>query len=287
MQAVQQPEVAHTVISSGVDWITCTNEGGLTGRYSDEFAEREFIRRADNGERTKPASRLGYVGYEVDGFFYGSRNHGRLMIASGVRAQDLFRPLANLSDNISRLDVQVTLWTHGEQPHLGRQAYACLRHNPPARVRVRNLQLIDGHPQGETCNVGKRASDQYGRIYDKASEALLGQPRTIWRYEVETKRGVARAWSSALCSDRAAPALARALVWEWFTARGLQPPFSSDEASNAFDLRLARRKSDALTWFRDTLSKTVKREVEQHGLATVLDALGLLSLIGSNHQKEV
>jgi hypothetical protein len=287
MQATAQPTVTNTIISSGVDWITATNHGGSVSHYSDDFATHEFERAADLGAKVNPSSRLGYVGYSTEHFFYGSRGHGRMLIASGSRAHDLFRSVVELSDNITRLDVQVTLWTHGEQPHLGRQAYACLRGKPPARVSVRNVQLIDAHPSGETCNVGKRSSDQYGRIYDKATEAKLGTPRTVWRYEVEVKRAIAGAWASALSSGDNPEALARTLVRSWFLDRGLQPPFSDDGYSNAFDLHVVRKASDTLAWFRDTLSKTVAREVEQHGLATVIDALGLSRLLNSGQEEVV
>jgi hypothetical protein len=285
MQALQQPEVAHTIISSGVDWITATNPGGRTAHYSDEFAQSEFTRALDRGEDMVPASRLGYVGYQSEGWFYGSRGDGRMMQASGHRAQDLYRTVLNLSHNVTRLDVQVTLWTHGEQPHFGRQAYACLKGHPPARVPVRNVQLIESHPKGETCNVGKRASDQYGRIYDKATEAQMGLPRTVWRFEVETKRGVAAAWASALSAAKPDSPLPTRLVFEWFEARGLRPPFSSNGDSNAYDLSLGRRRSNTLSWFRDTLSKTVDSQVKLHGLNAVIDALGLSGLVVPNQQE--
>jgi hypothetical protein len=287
VQATSQPTIDATVISSGVDWITATNQGGSVALYSDDFATHEFERAADLGAKVSPSSRLGYVGYSTEHFFYGSRGHGRMLIASGSRAHDLFRSVVELSDNITRLDVQVTIWTHGEQPHLGRQAYACLRGKPPARVSIRNVQLIDAHPSGETCNVGKRSSDQYGRIYDKATEAKLGTPRTVWRYEVEVKRRVAGAWASALGSGDASKAVARSLVRTWFADRGLQPPFSEDGDSNAFDLSISRKASDTLAWFRDSLSKTVAREVEQHGLAAVVDALGLSRLLSSTPKEVV
>lgn len=285
MQATAQPIIANTIISSGVDWVTGTNHGGSITHYSDDFATHEFERALDLGGRVIPSSRLGYVGYQTEHFFSGSRGRGRMLIASGSRAHDLFRSVVELSDNITRLDVQVTIWTHGETPHLGRQAYACLRGKPPARVSVRNVQLIDAHPSGETCNVGKRSSDQYGRIYDKASEAKLGEARTVWRYEVEVKRAIAGAWASALSSGDDSKALATTLVRHWFADRGLQPPFSDDGYSNAFDLSVGRKASDTLAWFRDTLSKTVAREVEQHGLQTVIDALGLSRLLNSGHEE--
>ncbi len=281
MQSTSQPTMPLTILSAGVDWITGTNAGGHDAKDSDIFAESQFHREQDAGEQVKEASRLGYVGYQTEHFFYGARGRGRMMVASSSHAHDLYKSIVGLSQNITRLDVQVTLWTHGEQPHLGVQAYRCLKANPPSRIAVRNVTLIESHPQGETCNVGKRSSDQYGRIYDKASEAKLGEARTVWRYEVETKRGVARSYAAALRSDKCDKALATSLVRRWFDLRGLQPPFSEDGYSNAFDLALSRKKSDTMAWFRDTLSKTVAREVEQHGLVTVCDALGLSALLNN------
>lgn len=274
MQAVTQPTIDATIISSGVDWITGTNEGGSVAHESDLFASDELNRVLDAGGVVKPESRLGYVGHASEGFFYGGRGHGRMMIASGATAHNLYRSIKSLSDHISRVDLQVTVWTHGEQPNLAVQAYRAIQGHTPAHVRVRNCTLITSQPEGDTINVGKRSSDQCGRIYDKASQAKLGTARTVWRYEVEFKRGRAQLALASLTPSSSDKAATRQVVRRWFERRGIVPCFAPAQPSDTSDLSLAEPKRDTLRWFRDSLSKTVARQVAIHGEAEVLKALG-------------
>lgn len=275
MQAIQQPEILSTVISSGVDWITATNQGGDTARCSDEFADHEFSRVLDEGGRVVPESRLGYTGYVANSFFYGHHARGRLLMASGSQAHNLYRSIANLSHNVSRIDLQATVWTHGEQPNLAVQGYHVVKGRAPASQHVRNCTLITSQPSGDTLNVGKRKSDQYGRIYDKATEGQLGTPRTVWRYEVEYKRRPANVALSHLRASECDKALASEVVWRWFERRGIRPIYAPPSPSEILSFSLAKEERDTLRWFRDTVSVTVARMVKEHGREVVLEALGL------------
>lgn len=286
MQSATQPTVACTIMDAGVDWITATAMDSENIEASDSLAQHVLERALDAGEQVRDESRHGYVGYSSEGFFHGHSSRGRLTIASGHRASSLWSSIRNTSDHISRLDLQVTVWTHGEQPHLGVQAYECLRRKPPAKVRVPNVTLIASSPKGETCNVGKRISDQYGRIYDKAAESLAGAERTVWRYEVELKNRRAGGVASHLARSARRTSEVASFVRRWFLDRGLDPVFSVDEDSSTLELALSSTKRDTLAWFRDTLSKTVERQIERYGLERVLDALGLLSQLHANCEED-
>jgi hypothetical protein len=286
MQCATQPAIRADIISAGVDWITATAQEGDNIEASDSLARHVLERSLDAGGEVRPASRHGFTGYDTEGFFHGHGQRGRLTIASGAQASSLWSSIRNTSDHISRLDLQVTVWTHGEQPHLGVQAYRCLRDKPPAKIRVNNVTLISNHPKGETCNVGKRISDQYGRIYDKAAEAGLGDERTVWRYEVEYKNRRAGFIGSHLARSAHRAGEVASLVRRWFLDRGLDPAFGLDETSSTLELHLGSTKRDTLSWFRDTLSKTIERQIERHGLPKVLDALGLLSEVYLNCKED-
>lgn len=285
MQTTSQPAIRADIINAGVDWITATAKEGDNIQASDSLARHVLERALDAGEQVKPESRHGYIGHGSEGFFHGHGQRGRLTIASGAQASSLWSSIHNTHDHVSRLDLQVTIWTHGEQPHLGVQAYRCLRENPPAKVRVKNVTLISNHPKGETCNVGKRISDQYGRIYDKAAEAGLGDERTVWRYEVEYKNRRAGVVGAHLARSARRTSEVAALVRRWFLNRGIEPAFGFDEDSSTLELTLGSTRRDTLSWFRDTLSKTIERQIERHGLERVLDALGLLSQLHLNLER--
>lgn len=278
MQSVNQPDIPHDVISAGVDWITATAQRGDNRWNMEYFTRLEFERAQDSGVEVKPAFRLGYQGHSMPGYFHGNRQGSSIILASGRTAASIYRSVAEISDHVARLDVQVTIFTPIERPHLGIQAYEALSAHPPASIPVRNVALITAHPEGETCNVGKRKSDQSGRIYDKATEAHLGQSRSVWRYEIEGKRSIAASWLSHLISSSDTSSAARSLVHRWFSERGLRPCFKPAASSCTQELAIAEKRRDTLAWLRDTISVSVARMVKRHGMRAVDAALGLSML---------
>lgn len=279
MQSVSQPVVAHEFESAGVDWITATAQKGSTRSEMMEFARHQRERFMDAGAPIKAGYRLGYYGWQAEGFFYGSREGGSIVVASGATAHQTHRSIINVADNISRLDLQVTVSTPVEKPNLAKQAYHCLLSSSPAKVKVKNVTYIETHPQGATTNMGKRSSDSYGRIYDKATESGLGAARSRWRYEVELKRNLALAASATLTRFEAPTIVASRLVHEWFDARGVAPIFTPDGFSCPHEPSPSRMKRDVLLWFEQSLSITVAKAVRYHGVERVLESLGLSNYV--------
>lgn len=279
MQSVSQPVVAHTFESAGVDWITATAQKGSTRWDMSEFCRTERERIMDSGGTIKMGYRLGYYGWQTEGFFHGQREGGSIVVASGAVAHNIHRSIANVSDNISRLDLQVTVSTPVERPNLAAQAYHCIKSGSPAEVKVKNVTYIESHPKGATTSIGKRSSDGYGRLYDKATESGLGEPRTRWRYEVEFKRNHAARVATLLSHDIPDPVVASTLVHEWFAARGVAPIWLPDKLSCPHEPSPARLKRDVLLWFEQSLSITVRKAVRLHGSEKVVRALGLLPYV--------
>lgn len=279
MQSVNQPDIPHEILSSGVDWITATAQKGSTRWDMQTYADNQRRRLMDEGVPITNGYRQGYYGWQCEGFFHGSREGGSMVIASGAVAHNVFRSVANVSDHISRLDVQTTVAFPLERPHLGIQAYSAVKSGLPSKVKVKNVTLITSHPQGETCNLGKRSSDLYARLYDKATEAGMGEARSVWRYEVELKRRPAGACAARLLGDRPAEMVALSIVHDHFSARGVAPVFTPDPTFCPQKPFLGSEQRNILTWFEQSLSITVSRAVGRYGLERVLEALGLASQV--------
>jgi hypothetical protein len=284
MQSVNQPDIPHEILSSGVDWITATAQKGSTRWNLQEYADNQRRRLMDAGEPIKNAYRLGYYGWQCEGFFHGNREGGSIVVASGAVAHNVFRAVAGIADHISRLDVQTTVAFPHDRPHLGVQAYSALQSGLQSKVRLKNVTLITSQPQGETVNLGKRSSDQYARLYDKATEARLGEARSVWRYEVEYKRRHAGAIAARLRGDRPAEMVALSVVHDHFSARGVSPVFTPDPTFCPQKPVSADVSRNTLTWFEQSLSITVRRAINRYGLERVLEALGLASQVEPKRQ---
>jgi len=266
-------------ISFGIDWITATAKSGAPSLSFERIADCVWDERKSGDGAITAASRLGYVGRSSDGFFHGRRPDGNCIIISGQHCDPLAADIILSATNVSRIDLQVTFWTGGEQPHLGVQAYEHLKRLPPKTGRPPTLSLTTGWPDGETCNVNKRVSDVYMRIYDKAAEASMGLPRTLWRYEIEYKRKPAMRTAIALAEEGCRPTRVYDQVAAWTTNKGLQWPGPTSRYLHSEDRLLVGARPDDLGWIRDSLAKHIAKRVNSHGLWPVVIALGLDGLV--------
>jgi hypothetical protein len=271
-----QPQVySFSLYNTGVDWLTATAKAGGQGRPFRALGNALRDKERAAGGDVVPATLRDYAGHRGDGFFYGARSEDSIIILSGPRAAAHWREYVAVASNVSRLDLQVTLWTHGEQPHIAREAYHRLRRLPAGRGRPRSLTLIQSHPRGETLNIGRRTSDAYGRCYDWAAAHTKEEARTIWRYEVEYKRHYAARKAAALSAASCARTFTSLEVKQWFEVRGLPVPFDAGDARHSDEASLKEANRDVLRWMEESLSKTIAKQINRHGLTRVLSALGL------------
>lgn len=287
MEARTQP-YSHTCIDAGVDWITATCKlGHATRNQFEQLGEAIIEGEREAGVEIKPASLRDYRGFRAPGIFSGRRSEDSIIVVSGSHAPPHWSSIARLATNVSRLDIQATVWTHGEQPPLSRWYYARAVRQKPSRGRPRSYSLVRTHPAGDTLYVGKRQSDYYGRVYDYATAHKQGQPRTLWRFEVELKRQVATGYSRTLLSADTPRTCAEQLVHSWYSARGLHPSWTVGESRYPSGVLIDKIDRDALAWMERSLKKTVATCIRQHGLPAVLDALGLSEIVMVKSKKEV
>lgn len=270
---------SHTLIDAGIDWITATQEPG-DGAYKFEQVGDDLLDEQKRAGRTvRPALLRDYTGWRGEHLFVGTRDADAIIVASADVAAAHWQRVAQAARNVSRLDVQASVWTHGEQPSLARYAYAKLKRAPPARGRPRSFTLIRTHPYGETLNVGKRQSDQCGRVYDWSTAHKQGTAATVWRYEVELKRREAHRVSSALLAHDAPREAAASHVHRWFSTRHVLPPFDVSGCRLPNESAMLCLDRDPLSWFEQSVSKTVRKMIKLHGLPRVIVALGLFDMV--------
>lgn len=275
----QSPYSVFPILNCGPDWLTCTSKRrGVSNELEDWAMDQLHKAKAGDGQ-VSPAIRLGYSGLSTSGLFVGRRPADVCVQLTGPSCAPLATQAIKLASNVSRIDLQVTVWTEGEQPHLAAWTYKQLIARDQGVGRPRRLTLISGHPDGETLNIGKRSSDAYLRLYDKTAEASLGVPRLLWRYEVELKRKRARQVALQLAEQECRPQSVCTLVHVAYTKRGVEPSFSTSGNRNAFETPRANVTRDLLTWYRNSLSITIKTSIAKYGEPAVLDALGLSRLL--------
>lgn len=276
----------YTCISADIDWLTCTEKAELCHSNIAALALEELDKRKRAGSRITSAFRFGYQGHKAEGLFYGRRDGESCVVLSGPESPPLAKQLIPLASNVSRLDMQVTVWTHGEEPNLSLQGFNTLARSSPRNGRKGSATLIHSLPAGDTLNVNKRVSDACGRLYDKAAESKMGTPKTIWRYEVEFKRALAAHHAANYAAASDSQVHCNSVVYDWWTSKGIDPTFPKLDALLLDKRPLIPQKRDVLSWFESTVSIAIARAIAEHGRDRTLAALGLLDMVGPAHTKE-
>lgn len=270
---------SHTLIDSGVDWITATHPIGDEGWKFEQLSEELLQGQREAGKEVKRATLRDYTGWRGEHLFTGMREQDAIIVASQEVSARHWPDISRAARNVSRLDLQASVWTHGEQPQLARWSYSRLKRSPAKRGRPRSFTLIRSHPHGETLNLGKRSSDAYGRLYDWTAAHKAGPAQTVWRYEVEFKRAYALGHARHLLAVPDPRTASAQLVHGWFTKRGVEPTWHVGDPRLSNGERLVSPDRDALAWFESSLSKTIRKAIDRHGLPRVLLALGLSDLV--------
>lgn len=279
MMDCQTPAGVYTPVSVGPDWITATAKNGSASWSFEAIAERELQKKRDAGGVVHPASRFGFQGYSAEGFYFGRRAHDVCIVLSGPETPAVATEVIRASTNVSRLDLQVTVYCHAERPHLGLHGLHTMERFQKLKGKRGELKLTYTLPRGETLNVNKRIGDAHARLYDYSTKHKMGEARSVWRYEIEFKRKLAEQLARGFGDDLCDSAVVKSYVWDWWSSRGLDPMYTSEKCTNAFEGRLSPPKRDVLTWFESSVSITVQRAMKLHGRERVLKALGLLHLV--------
>lgn len=279
MKLIQGNSERYAPISVGPDWLTATEKNTGPRLQFREIAQRVFDEERAAGVEMKPAALYGFEGLRGRGFFFGLRDHDGLIVLSGPRTPALAAEVTRVASNVSRIDLQVTLDTSHDKPNLALHGWQTLARSPARRGRKGSCTLITTRPKGDTLNVNSRRSDQCGRLYDKATEAKLGEARSLWRYEVEFKRARANHYAVALCSHTDPETMVSQLVGEWFFQKGLVPFWNFQTLERSALMSLDRPDRNVLDWFTNVVSLSVARSINRHGIGPTLEALGLHHLL--------
>jgi hypothetical protein len=264
------------VLSAGIDWITATARPGASADQLAALAGRLVSMERESGNQQREWRWRDYRGLSAGGAAYGSRRDGLIVRASGAVAAEWVIAIATLATAFSRLDMQVTWVDAGRDADAGVMRLWRERRPRGERGRPTERTIIRPEIGGPTIYAGSRASEQFGRIYDKHKEMPGVYEKGSIRAEVEYKGALAEAAREeaargALGADRIV-----SLAGRWFRRRGFGIPLP--RTADVDIQRPARPPTDAATtlrWLETQVTPAVARSIGWVGLARTLTALGL------------
>lgn len=267
----------HVIVdaSASCDWLTRTFSDNKIRRFVEEdFNDRAAALRLE-GHEAAAWSWMGYEGQSIGGLSWGRREDTDILRCSGGTSERMFDTFAHYQGNCSRLDVALTLKWPTPERHVASQAYSRLVGQSDATKR-RLYSLITNSHGGETLYVGSRASDQFGRVYDKDAEQGLSRISCRWRYEVEFKADRAKKVLELLQDSRERGIMYLGIVRGFFEPRGVRLPALADEQEIKVEVLAPPRQVDTqLAWLRQQVQPVVGR-LRRLGLeASVIEALRL------------
>lgn len=268
-------------LSAGVDWLTVTV-------ISREAREALYVlcrdlrdHLEDLGDKLRPWKFCGYQGFQLGGTRYGTRGDSDIAMLSGVDAQECWQAAGAIAENCSRVDLAVSVELQHPYLNVAKDCYDWVQWNRDL-VSARRLTYtyIENSLGGQTLYVGSRASDQYGRLYDKYCE--LGVPDRVgllWRYEVEFKKPRAKKILMQLLQRHEQPAVTEVIsgtVRAWFLGREIPPiwPHNNNILTTEVEARVTSAEIK-LHWLATQVGPSVRWLVEQGKGGDVIEALGL------------
>lgn len=269
------------LVSVGVDYLTVVGHSKESIDKMREIAFSLMEVEQSAGMFSRVLGFAGYEGFQVGSVYYGERADGCIVRLGGHLAAAHYKRLLEVSDNVTRLDLQSTCRIEGDVSRFIRQLFTTHRKFSNSFNRAPKPSLFIGRDDSCTMYSGSRSSDRYGRIYDKGKESGLSSFQNCVRFEVEFKGKRARRLSYALSQRVTKLSELSATVWRFFSERGVLLRLASVFSTSCEFLNssISRGKSTdferVLTWFSRSVRPSVSRLVDGGLLGSVRFALGL------------
>jgi len=264
--------------SFGVDWVTGTSKSDKVGWRWYETMKREKDILVEQGYEVHGYQKHGYSGWQCGSRVWAHNNTwGYFVQVGGGDAYDLYPKLALPLSRFTRLDLQVTVECDPPEPDYIRNVYHAHRQSELPRFTYVSSK------KGDTCYLGSRVSERYGRIYDKGLQAGMSEDAGRFiRYEVEVKGQVAHKFEETMglasaikASSLDARTKISAFVHDYFSQRSVDMLYNSDPG---VPVEVGRNLSTAetkLIWIRSSVRQSFEFLISAGYTDRLVTALGL------------
>lgn len=202
------------------DYITATASQGEAGESLYSFGHYLVRAEISRGAKVRASRAGGYSTTVAGSCSVGRRHDGVCVRGAGHVAAEHWQQITDLSENVTRLDLQVTtVPPEGVSSRL-RSVWAGRNRGMSANGRPAKIKAILGPHGCETIMVGSRQSQRYGRFYDKHTESGIKEYLGCLRWELELKGELARSIAHRLTLTERYRAEIAAMVVSFVKERG-------------------------------------------------------------------
>jgi len=229
----------------------------------------------------RPWSCAGYEGFAVAHVQYGVRSDGCILRLGGDAAHSHWQRVFQLARSVTRLDVEATFRVNRDVPQVIHSHYKQLLKHSRGMKRGPAVSMLVKSDGSRTVYSGRRASNRFGRIYDKGRESGLKQFEGCVRYEMETKGKAAYHHARAVSSSNNPDGQAGRLACRFFSDRAtcfgtLTKVFSQLTFLNVARVSVSLTDVDRkIEWLRRSVRGTLEQCIENRGFERVFSEIGL------------
>lgn len=275
-------------LTCGVDWLTATTNDDVVGKiWYDVFVALAKVTDPKGVDTNSGTKMNRYTGVSAPKLFWGGSNRlGFILIARSNVANLAWTKVAMTAKKVTRIDLAVTVHLKRECLGVAARHYALAGKGENAQ---RKYGVVLNSRGGQTCYVGSRQSNFYGRVYDKGAEQ--GEAKGFsWRYEVECKSPsnlyMVKEMYQRWLDDKPVMVDISEYVWRWFKDRGVSPVFQP-KGGQAFQLdvqMVSMNDEKRIAWLSKQVKPTVAKLIEAGKGQAALSALGLTGRQGEMWQ---
>ena len=267
------------LIEVGIDWLTSTATDKAMRKALAAECEKILRHATRHGDELRSFHWKGYEGLCVDGCDLGIRYDSVMVRLHGATANLYWWDVMQVSQNWTRLDLQTTWRITSES--VNRTLARSWRAVQQTKLRGKAVEwhYRRDSSRGDTLEVGRRCSEQFGRAYNKALESKLDHYANCFRLENEFKGGHAASRLRAIAGADNTRACIAGQVADWWQARGVVST-RLQGWSHILDVRQRPADLDSrLRWLHNSVRGCVDRCVADGRLDDVLIALGLDNVV--------
>ena len=263
-------------LGAGIDYVTCTATRPVLAAALLALGQDLIEHEVGSGGVVKPWYWQGFSGRSAGSVQVGFTGRRSIVRASGAAARECAKDVIGLSDNVSRLDIQLTVRSDDLGTDYAKRLFESDDRTGARRGKPLARALVQTSAGGDTFYLGKRISDSFGRVYNKSAEDKVREDPPRWRYEVEYKR------RQALAAARSYQAAADKDSWcvgevaQWFERRHCPPPVSSiDRVDMRGSARGSASQANRIDWLRRGVRPVIQQLIAEFGVVDVLALLGI------------
>lgn len=249
------------IIETGVDYLTVTARTGAHREALHALGRHLCSEEENAGAEVRLWRFSGYRGFSSESVSWGLRREDSILRLSSNVASEFWTMAFQNSDNVSRIDVQVTVRTARPVTKVLQSMRRSTHRGKKGVGRPRQYHYHIERSGPTAITVGSRASDVYLRAYNKEIESGLEHYSGCLRFEAELKRRQAKHIATQIHESSHPQIWIQQYISRLFHTRCHSRPFPADILHLKRAPEKPSRSSDRLTWHLKHLERIIEIQI--------------------------